>query len=294
ASGLHAGIGYTLSRTKDNSSTLTDVLPNAYDDSAYWGISDLDRRHVLIANWIYELPFMLQRSDLAGRVLGRWQITGVYQYQSGSPFPVRSNDDFAGVGAGSGNQFWNLVGDPTIDPGPFTTSAQWFNTAAFVRPAAGTFGIQPRNMLTNPATWNFDLGIRKSVPVTGSQQVQIRIEAFNVLNHPNWDVANSNPNSGSFGQVTRKVDQRTVQLALRYSFGRAGDHVRGAPFPPPLARGGGGAGASIATTATIAIERRPDHFRSIPMGLPGCERTHSARSHAPPGRDGPRRHQLRQ
>jgi Carboxypeptidase regulatory-like domain/TonB-dependent Receptor Plug Domain len=216
--GFHAGVGYTLSRTKDNSSSLTDVLPNTYDDSGYRGISDLDRTHVLIANWIYELPFMPQRSDLAGRVLGHWQITGVYQYQSGSPFSVRSNDDFAGVGPGSGNQFWNLVGDPAIDPGPFTTSAAWFNPAAFARPAAGTFGVQPRNMLRNPPTWNFDLGIRKGVPISGTQQVQFRAEAFNVLNHPNWDVANSNPNSGSFGQVTRKVGERVIQLAIRYGF----------------------------------------------------------------------------
>ncbi|HJZ74479.1 MAG TPA: hypothetical protein VKE51_22235, partial [Vicinamibacterales bacterium] len=96
--------------------------------------------------------------------------------------------------------------------------AQWFNPAAFARPAPGTFGVQPRNMLRNPSTWNFDLGIRKSVRISGSHQVQFRIEAFNVLNHPNWDVANNNPNSGSFGQVTRKIDQRTVQLALKYSF----------------------------------------------------------------------------
>jgi len=217
ARGLHAGVGYTLSRTKDDSSSLTDVLPNAYDDSAYWGISDLDRTHVLIANWIYELPF-LQRSDWVSRAFGRWQVTGVYQYQSGSPFSVRSNDDFAGVGAGSGNQFWNLVGDPNIAHGDFTSAAAWFNPAAFARPAAGTFGVQPRNSLRNPATWNFDLGVRKSIPVRGSHQVQFRAEAFNVLNHPNWANANNNPNSGSFGQVTQKVDQRTVQLALRYSF----------------------------------------------------------------------------
>jgi hypothetical protein len=216
--GVHAGVGYTLSRTKDDSSSLTDVLPNAYDDSAYWGISDLDRTHVLIANWIYELPFMAGRSDLAGRLLADWQLTGVYQYQSGSPFSVRSNDDFAGVGPGSGNQFWNLVGDPAIDPGPFTTSAAWFNPAAFARPAAGSFGVQPRNMLRNPPTWNFDFGIRKSVRVTGSQLAQFRIEAFNVLNHPNWDVANNNPTSGSFGQVTRKLGERNVQLSVKYSF----------------------------------------------------------------------------
>jgi len=223
ARGLHAGIGYTLSRTRDNSSTLTDVLPNTYDDSAYYGISDLDRTHVLIANWIYELPF-LQRSDWASRAFGRWAVTGVYQYQSGMPVSVRSNDDFAGVGPGSGNQFWNLVGDPIIEPGPFTTSMAWFNPAAFARPAAGSFGVQPRNMIRNPATWNFDLGVRKEVPLTGVQRIQFRAEAFNVLNHPNLgssptaSAVNNNPTSGSFGFITAKYSERVVQLSLRYSF----------------------------------------------------------------------------
>jgi len=224
SNGLHAGVGYTLSRTKDNASTLTDVLPNTYDDSAYWSISDLDRTHVLIANWIYELPwFSDRRSGWAGRALGHWEVTGVYQYQSGMPFSVRSNDDFAGVGPGSGNQFWNLVGDPNIDQGPFTVSAPWFNAAAFARPATGTFGVQPRNLLRNPALWNFDLGIRKNVPLTRSQQLQVRVEAFNALNHPNWGSsptvgANNNPTSGSFGLVTSKFGERVIQLSMKYSF----------------------------------------------------------------------------
>jgi len=219
SSGLHAGVGYTLSRTRDNSSNLTDVLPNAYDDSAYWSISDLDRTHVLIANWIYELPwFSDRRSGWAGRALGHWEVTGVYQYQSGSPFSVRSNDDFAGVGPGSGNQFWNMIGDPTIEPGPFAASAAWFNPAAFARPAAGTFGVQPRNSLRNRSTWNFDLGIRKNIPLSGSHQLQVRVEAFNALNHPNWSGANNNPTSGSFGFVTSKGGERVIQLSTKYSF----------------------------------------------------------------------------
>ena len=183
-----------------------------------------DRTHVLIANWIYELPF-LQRSDWASRAFGHWEVTGVYQYQSGMPVSVRSNDDFAGVGPGSGNQFWNLVGDPTIEPGPFTTSMAWFNPAAFARPAPGTFGVQPRNMIRNPGTWNFDLGVRKNVPLTGAQRVQFRAEAFNVLNHPNLGPAgatasavNNNPNSGSFGFITTKNGERVIQLSLKYSF----------------------------------------------------------------------------
>jgi hypothetical protein len=218
ADGLHAGVGYTFSRTMDNSSTLTDVLPNTYDDSAYWGISDLDRPHVLIANWIYELPFLRERSGWASRALGHWEITGVYQFQSGSPFSVRSNDDFAGVGPGSGSQFWNLVGDPTIAQTPFTTTAVWFNPAAFARPAAGTFGVQPRNTLRNPHTWNLDMGLRKVVPIRGSQRLELRVEAFNTLNHPNWAGANNNPTSGSFGFVTDKTGERVIQLATKYSF----------------------------------------------------------------------------
>ena len=217
-SGLHAGVGYTLSRTQDNSSSLTDVLPNAYDDSAYWGISDLDRTHVLIANWMYELPFLRGDSGWASRAFGHWEITGVYQFQSGGPFSVRSNDDFAGVGPGSGNQFWNLIGDPTIARTPFTTTAAWFNPAAFARPAAGTFGVQPRNSLRNPHTWNLDMGLRKIVPVRGSNRVELRVEAFNVLNHPNWGGANSNPTSGSFGLVTGKSGERVIQLATKYMF----------------------------------------------------------------------------
>jgi hypothetical protein len=218
SSGLHAGVGYTWSRSKDDSSSLTDVLPNTYDTGSYWGISDLDRPHVLIANWIYEVPFLQRTSGWASRALGHWELTGVYQFQSGAPFSIRSNDDFAGVGPGSGAQFWNLVADPSISRTPFTNNAPWFNPAAFARPAAGTFGAQRRNSLRNPHTWNLDMGVRKTVPIRGSNGIEFRVEAFNVLNHPNWSGANSNPTSGSFGFVTSKTGERVIQLAAKYMF----------------------------------------------------------------------------
>src|SRR5262249_57780936 len=116
ATGLQFGLAYTLSKSEDNTSSLTDVLPNAYDDRNYWGRSDFDHTHVLIFNYIYELPFWKGSSNLRNRLLGNWEISGVYQAQSGTPFSVRKNVDYAGVGAGSGNQFWNLVGDPHLEP----------------------------------------------------------------------------------------------------------------------------------------------------------------------------------
>ncbi|HJZ98579.1 MAG TPA: carboxypeptidase-like regulatory domain-containing protein [Candidatus Solibacter sp.] len=217
AQGLQFDIAYTLSRLRDDASSLTDILPNAYSDKGYYGISDLDRTHVLIISYIYELPFR-GSTGLVRRLLGNWELSGINQMQSGSPFSVRQNVDYAGVGAGSGNQFWNLTGDPSLEPTAFVNDATWFNKGAFAQPAAGTFGQQPRNILRNPGFWEWDLGVRKNFPVTEKQRLQFRTEVFNVVNHPNWGGANANPTSASFGKVTSKSANRTIQLALKYIF----------------------------------------------------------------------------
>ena len=217
ATGLQFGLAYTLSKSMDNSSSLTDVLPNAYDDRSYYGRSDFDRTQVMIFNYIYELPFK-GISTMSRRILGNWEISGVFQAQSGAPFSVRRNNDFAGVGAGSGNQFYDLVGDPHLEPTAFTNSAVWFNKDAFAQPANGTFGKQERNLLRNPGFWGWDMGLRKNFPVTERQKLQFRFEMFDILNHPNWNGANATPTSSSFGQITSKGGERNIQLALKYIF----------------------------------------------------------------------------
>src|SRR6266853_1452991 len=204
ARGLQFGLSYTLSRSEDNGSSLTDVLPNAYNDRDYYGLSDFDRTHVLIISSIYELPFLKGGSSWSRRLLGNWEASSVFQAQSGTPFSVRKNVDYAGVGAGSGNQFWNLTGDPHLEPTAFTDSAVWFNKAAFAQPTAGTFGVQPRNSLRGPGFWNIDVGLRKEFFTTEVQHLQMRWEIFNLFNHPNWGGASADPTSGSFGLITGK------------------------------------------------------------------------------------------
>ena len=216
--GLQFGAAYTYSHIADNGSDLTELLPNAYDDRDYYGTSSLDRPHVLICHYIYEIPF-LRGLGWRHRLLGNWEISGINQFQSGSPFSVRDANDTAGVGGGSGAQFWNLTGDPHIEHGPFTDSAVWFDKNAFAKPAAGTFGKQPKNMLYNPGFWTWDMGLRKNFEVTERQKLQVRWEVFNVLNHPNWGGANADPTGGTFGLVTGKTgDRRVMQLALKYFF----------------------------------------------------------------------------
>ena len=100
----------------------------------------------------------------------------------------------------------------------FTNSAVWFNPAAFAAPAPGTFGVQPRNGLRNPGFWEWNLSVRRRFPVVHHHMLDLRCDAFNVLNQPALSAANSNPTSGSFGLVTSKTGSRTVQLVLQYRF----------------------------------------------------------------------------
>jgi hypothetical protein len=218
AAGLHFGLAYTRSRSKDNTSSLTDLLPNAYDDRAYWGYSDFDRTDVFTLSSTYEVPLLRGNTKWTGRMLGHWELSGVFQAQSGGPFSVRNNVDYAGVGAGSGNQFWKLTGDPSAQVSAFTDSAVWFNKAAFAVPDAGTFAVQPRNMLRNPGFWSLDGAVRKNFVTWERQLLQFRFEMYNVFNHPNWGGATSSPTSGSFGLVTGKSGNRLLQLALKYIF----------------------------------------------------------------------------
>jgi hypothetical protein len=217
---LQFSLAYTHSRSMDNGSSLTDVLPNAYNAHSYLGPSDFDRTDVLVINYIYKLPLFKSRRDLLGYTLGGWEISGIYQYQSGTPFSVRTSQDIAGVGTGSGNQFWNQTGDSSTSVGSFTpTGLVWFKTSVFTQPGAGTFGTQQRNNLRNPPFWAADVSLRKNFPIVERLTMQFRFDVFDVLNHPNWGGPNSTPTSGAFGTITGKTnDDRQLQLALKIIF----------------------------------------------------------------------------
>ena len=220
SSGLQFGLAYTYSRSEDDGSSLTDVLPNAYSAKGYYGHSDFDRPHVLVANYIYNLPFFKNSNNKFVQIaLGGWEISGINQAQSGSALSVRTSADLAGVGTGSGNQFWTLSGNSSTAVTPFTSSAVWFNKAAFTQPAIGTYGTQLRNTLRGPGYWSWDMGLRKNFKFRETQTLQFRVEMFDVLNHPNWSNPVTDPTSGSFGLVTGKSnDARNMQLALKYVF----------------------------------------------------------------------------
>jgi len=101
------------------------------------------------------------------------------------------------------------------------TAAQWFNPANIVIPTnpSQPFGNAPRNAARGPALYTLDLGIHKDVRIGGSQRVQFRVEAFNVLNKTNLGAPNSNRSNANFGSITTlATPPRQIQLGVKFDF----------------------------------------------------------------------------
>lgn len=217
--GVAFSLAYTLSRTEDDSSGRNDILPPLVDEDDYYGISDLDRPHVLVTQARYRTPALDGSPGAVRWLFGEWDLSTVFQAQSGAPFDVRTAVDIAGVGPGGGAQFWEQVGDPKRGrTGWDGTRAVWFDRNAFQAPAPGTLArSQKRNSLRHPGFWDLHLSLRKNVPV-GPHRVELRWDVFNVFNHTTLAPAVSNPNLPDFGLITSKIGNRTVQVGLQYVF----------------------------------------------------------------------------
>jgi hypothetical protein len=220
ARGLGYSLAYTRSRTLDDGSSRLEILPNAYDDSGYYGTSALDRPHVLIGQANYRTPALSSSPAILRAVLGNWNFGGVLQAQSGAPFDVTTTVDIAGVGPGSGAQYYNIVGDPAEGRTEFDgTRAVWFNPKAFQAPAPGTYATTwERNNLRQPGFWDLHLSVRKSVTMGGTRRAELRWDVFNVLNHTTLGPVVSNPTSADFGLILSRTGNRTMQIGLQYAF----------------------------------------------------------------------------
>jgi hypothetical protein len=223
------GLAYTWSKNlTDNQTDRSTASQNSYNNHADYGRATLDRRHVLTFSYIYELPFHRGQHDLAGKLLGGWQVSGLALYRSGLPFtPTTSSFDAAGLGfvpalvAGARP---NTLCDP--NSGAPHTIQQYFNTGCFsLNPTVTTTGVPNvignagRGTINGPTTTRFDFTLSKNIHLGESMKVQLRAEAFNVLNHTNLQTFGStNVTSSLYGTITVVRDPRTIQLGAKFIF----------------------------------------------------------------------------
>src|SRR5205814_4842454 len=138
--GLLIVVSYTYSNSMDDGSNQRDVVPDTYDTSMLWGPSEFDARHIMVINYLYQLPFFRHQTGFVGKALGGWQISGITQFQTGLPCSVAAGNDYTavknghiGVGldstfsCGQNGQYWVMNGTPKII-GTFGTTGQGFDT----------------------------------------------------------------------------------------------------------------------------------------------------------------------
>ena len=223
--GFSAGVNYTLAKSLDNASSIGGGgMVVAQDDrnlAAERGRSSFDRRHRLFFNHSWELPFgpnrrWLQKGFWAA-VAGGWTWTSNSMLQSGGPFTARVRGDFLDVQRGVNGTLRAdytgapiSLGDPTIE--------RWFNTDAFVLPAAGQFGTAGRNTITGPGSFMVNMGLSRDVSLGRPRSLSIRLQANNVFNTPQYGSIDTVVNSPTFGQVTSVGQMRSVQITTRLRF----------------------------------------------------------------------------
>ncbi|MBV9304084.1 MAG: carboxypeptidase regulatory-like domain-containing protein [Acidobacteriaceae bacterium] len=192
---LNVSLAYTWSHSIDDSSDRGDnTFVNSYNLESTRASSQFDQRHLLNISYVYDLPFFT-KPGLLHTVLGAWQISGLITHQSGTPFSIINGTfgDSAGVGNGVGTgSFVNIVGNPYAPPPvtnvPGIIGPLLYNPAAFAAPTGLTFGTAGRDILNNPSRTNWDVGLFKHFPLRSeTRAIEFRAEAFNVLNHTQWD-----------------------------------------------------------------------------------------------------------
>lgn len=212
-------------------------------DEANYHPLDYDRRHNVVSQFVWELP-KIQRGGILGAILNDWQTSGVYRWVSGTPYtptysiPGISPYTLTGT---QGLESARIV--VTCDPGSGNSSDPYkqFNVSCFSAPSPQSIGLESgKNYLVGPPQNNLDLSISKFIRFGGNRRLELRLDAFNALNHPQFLTVNStlvvrsltdptptnlahdasgnlvNPNG--FGTVSSARPAREIQLLARLQF----------------------------------------------------------------------------
>jgi hypothetical protein len=201
----------------------TDGAPeNVACRSCEKGRASYDARHSFYVRSSYSLP--LGHSFL----LRGWEVDGIASVRTGLPLTVTISRNATALPDGnSQNQRPDLVPGISLIPPGGRTITQWINPAAFSLPANGTWGNAGRNTVDGPGLFQVDSAISKKIRISEGTNLALRLETFNVFNHPQLGKPNSNFSSlATFGRLTSISNtspigtgtNRSLQLAARFTF----------------------------------------------------------------------------
>jgi hypothetical protein len=221
---------YTLSRARnmadeDGWTGLTWNHPLMYDRN--FALAGFDRTHIAQLGFVWSMPFFRNETGIVDTVLGGWQLNGVAAAYSGSPYSIGGTNTALNC-PGCGSVFIDVAGTPRPTGRVGSATEPYYPLELFSQPTGlgvEGFGTSGRNAFRRPPVWNVDMSLFKTFAV-GRLRPELRIEAANVFNHPNWGAPVTGftaPNfmrftPASVENATNTPGARRVQIGLRTTF----------------------------------------------------------------------------
>lgn len=204
-----------------------------FNRHADWGPCVFDTHHNFNTSLV-ALSAMKGGNKWASRLLSNWEIAPLIHASSGQPINITVGKDNSLTGLG--NDRPNLVlantkATNSICNNGSTPCVQWLNPSAFAPNPLGTFGNLGRNAVRGPGTFNFDTSLSRIFKVTERYSLQVRAEAFNIMNHTNfvgaispagtvtgYSTLSTNESASTFGRIQAAFDPRILQFAMKFTF----------------------------------------------------------------------------
>jgi hypothetical protein len=218
---------YTYSKsidlaTDDDSVPLFNAIPYLSRNRT---VSDFNRTNIFDAGFTAELPFgkdhaFLNTPGMLSTIAGGWKISGIVSKYSGLPFTPTASA--TSLNAPFNTQVANQIKPDVATPHGIGKFATWFDTSAFAPVTTANFGNASRNSLRGPGDSDLDLGISRLFPITERFRFELRGEAFNATNTPNFALPANNVSNSNFGEITSTfgsaADSRVLRFTGKFSF----------------------------------------------------------------------------
>jgi hypothetical protein len=210
-------VSYTWAKSLDNQSAKWDPR----NPHRAYGLSTFDLRHNFVASYSWSVPF--DRAFSPNRLTKGWQITGISRFNTGFPISLKSGGDVALTNIGL--DYPTQIG-PINKLNPHLPAHNFFNTSAFASnlscgyEVCGVTGSAKQYLFHGPGTINTDAGVEKDTKITERFQLNLRLEMFNVFNHPNFTSGSviGDANNDQFGQATNTLPARVGQVSGKLIF----------------------------------------------------------------------------
>jgi hypothetical protein len=208
---------YTWSHCISDGDFGGELAGNYYQDpynrAGNRGDCNFDVRHISNTSLVARSPMM--NKGIVGHILSGWQFAPIVSVASGIGINITSGKDNSLTGIGLDRPDY-VAGTDAYSADP--NSRVFLNPAAFRQNAAGTFGNLGRDVIHGPGRINFDASLSRSFMLTERWRLEARGEAFNAINHVNYNNPTTALNSANFGKILGAADPRILQVSMKVHF----------------------------------------------------------------------------